>query len=134
MTTCACPIDMNINICDDNCITVEKEGFEKATEDTECYECGKIINQGGIIYVEEISPMDDEQPKYINTIRTCPACLSIRRELFCSFCYGRLMQDLEDYLIENDGHIPEDCMVGLIPEAQKTVLSMMDEYLEDENW
>lgn len=130
MSGCACAINTDVDEGDQ--VYIIDEGTITATSSILCYECSNMVNKGGSIYRERISPVETSTIKDCDTIYTCLTCLSIRKELFCGFFYGNLMWDLEEHITENNGFISEECLSSMIPEAREKVLKMIDAYLEQE--
>ena len=98
----------------------------KARKKHRCHECGKAILPGEE-YRYESGKWDDE----ISSFRTCLDCLSIRDEIFCSFVYGNVWEDLR-YEIQN-GSVPESCIAELTPRARDMVCEEIEESWEDNN-
>lgn len=130
MSGCACAINTDMDEGDQ--VYIIDEGTITTTASILCNECSTVINKGGSIYRERISHAKSSTIEECDTIYTCLTCLSIRKELFCSFFYGNLMWDLEEHITENNGFISEECLASMIPEAREKVLKMIDVYLEQE--
>lgn len=134
MSGCACTIneDVDVDVDAEDCVTIKKEEVFIAITDIPCHECDTIIKPGDSIYLEEILPICSPSNTPTDKIYTCFSCLSIRKELFCTFFYGNLMWDLQEHISENNGYVSEECLSGMIPEAREKVLKMIDAYLEQE--
>lgn len=98
----------------------------KALKEHKCYECGKIILPGEK-YCYESGKWADE----IHSYRTCLDCLSIRDEIFCSYVYGNIWEDLREQI---GGYgIPESCIANLTQRAREMVCEEIEgQWEEDE--
>lgn len=65
------------------------EKIVKARKEHKCCECGEKINKG-----EQYEKVIGKWDSGIDTIKTCLVCKTIREDLFCSWNYGMLKEDL----------------------------------------
>lgn len=117
---CNCQINTGYNA--DGNVELLGDGIRKALKDYTCMECGGHIKTGDK-YSHETYVFDGK----IQHHRMCTVCRNIRDVLFCSWCYGSLMDDLHNEISEG---ISEDCIVALEPDAREKVCDMVEGYWE----
>ena len=117
---CAC-----FSVDNDDHVTMLAETKRKARKHHRCDECMGTIFPGQT-YLEERYLFDGT----VSTHKTCPCCMSVREHLFCTFTYGELWVNLEDFLYDwmhydTDG-APWARIAKLTPAARAHVLLMIE--------
>lgn len=118
-----------------SCVYVENDGdvcaFErhkivKAKKAHKCSECGTSISAGEK-YEYSAGKWDGEI--FVN--KTCQTCLDIRKVIFCNgFCYGAIMVDLREHIIEMDCDISENFLSEMSPAARERVCKIIEDCWE----
>jgi hypothetical protein len=103
------------------------DNIRKARKEYICEECNIPINIRDT-YSHEVYIVEGEIMQH----RMCMVCRNIRDVLFCSWCYGLLMDDLRTEIVDGIDGIPEDLIAKLTPEARAKVCDMIEEYTEEE--
>lgn len=95
-----------------------------ARKDYKCSECGEEIKRGS-----RYEYVRGKWDVYFETYRTCEICIDIRRVLFCNgYAYEFMIADLEAYIDELSGNVPEDCLAEMTTAARNVVCSMIEDY------
>ncbi|MDA3834480.1 MAG: hypothetical protein PF495_13930 [Spirochaetales bacterium] len=115
---CECSID---NVESDGYAAILSEHVPKARKWHSCKECGRKIRPGEkyerAVFVDA----------GIQTHKTCPDCMSIRKNFFCSWEYGRVLEEFVEYAHNCSGSIPEVCIARLTPRAMEWVCNVIEE-------
>ena len=119
---CSCQIDIDIGD-----YAYEEVRCKKTTaiRNFKCCECRTIIPAGTEHWIDIVRG-DWVDPPRIDVFRTCLDCLSVRQEVFCNFQFSALWEMLYNFL-EDDGLIPEACIVRLTPKAREAVCNAIEE-------
>lgn len=96
-----------------------------ARKEHTCGECRQAIKAGDK-YRNEVFKFEGDIERY----KTCMDCMSLREEVFCSFYYGRLWDDLEDELSQSEGQLAESCIADLTPRARDWVCEIIEKVWE----
>jgi hypothetical protein len=62
----------------------------------------------------------------VNTYHTCADCESVRNNLFCSWTFCALWEDVADHLYDG-GTFDADCIALLTPRAREMVCEAIEE-------
>lgn len=119
---CAC-IDVDIDL--DCTVEILSDKTVMAKKEHKCCECKRAIEPGEK-YRNECLKFEGKLERW----KTCLDCLSVRREIFCSFYFGCLWDDLETELFENDGTLSEECVSSLTCKARERVCEIIDRVWE----
>lgn len=99
-----------------------KETRPKAHKQHICCECKRVIEVGEVYAYE--NGIWDFGPK---VYKTCPDCLSIRKEFFCDgHMYTEMWRDVRDHIDAADGIVSSECIQSLTPLARDKVFEIMD--------
>jgi len=92
----------------------------------ECYE--EVIAPGDTYHLETYS-----YDGFMETHKTCLDCESVRKHLFCGFCFGELWQDLFDNLdYYGEESIPWSDIAKLTKQAREKVLDYIERKIFDD--
>ena len=99
----------------------------KARKPHKCTECGQIIEPG--IKYEYVTGIWDGDS---HTYKTCPDCLSLRRQFFPrGYYYEGLWENFWNHVDSVDCEIPESCIAALTPGARAKVCAMIEKWWND---
>ena len=102
---------------------VVSERFTRARLPHTCMECGEQIHPGQLCYRERFVLHGKFTEHF-----TCHACKSLRDELFCSWTYGALWEDLRAEIDSADGELSMVAISRLHPKARAKVCDILEEY------
>lgn len=114
---CSIDVDSDYMKCD---LHVSK--VVKAKKHHKCCECGNIINPG-----EEYEKVVGKWDGYFSEYKTCKVCLEIRKNIFCSWCYSTMWQDLW-----NDTDAGRYFEYGMIDGLSLEAIDKIEKYFEKE--
>lgn len=115
---CTCRIQVGDG---DDFVELLRDAVITARKKHQCSECHRVIKPGEQ-YRMEVWVFECLG----ETHKTCMDCHSIRDNLFGDMIYGQIIQDLEDYIEESDGGIPEKCIAKLTPAARDRVCELIE--------
>lgn len=122
---CSCSIN-SYGGCDYDEISCYRMIEYKASKNHVCGECGTEIKKGAK-YKYESMRFDGEFHRY----KTCNDCISIRDNLFHSWLYENIIDDLKEEVRNCNGDIPEKCISKLTPRAREMVCGMIEDVWAD---
>lgn len=100
----SCQIDVD----HDSYAELHSERVVTARKRHKCGECGDMIEPGEQYEIVE-GLWDGEWSRH----KTCLPCRNARRDLMCSFCYGEIWADIEEYFTEEADFEDKDDMEWL---------------------
>jgi len=108
------------------------EKIVKARKIHKCGECGREISPG-----EKYEKVVGKWEGDLSSHKTCVDCLSIRDNFFCNgWAYGGIWEHLQEHLLEMQGSVSSDCLIGLTPKARESVCEHIEDiwerYFDDE--
>ena len=92
MSGCTCMIDVGVDAGDYAKVSTIK--IRKAKKEHTCYECQRKILPGE--KYEYVSAFYEENNRWTTT-HTCDTCLEIRTCYLCTYYYGNIWNDLQEY-------------------------------------
>ena len=122
---CGCSID---SYSDDYSNAFHTTSMRKARKEHVCGECGRKIARGES-YERSAGLFDGK----ILTDKTCPDCLSLREEFFCSWIYSTLWNDFECEVRENHEYISYAALANLTPAARAKACEIIEQVWSDED-
>lgn len=124
MKSCSCMIEGNI---DGEAPVFYSSKVVTARKQHVCCECNKPIPVG--TKYERYTAKWESDP--VITHKTCLICKEIRDVLFCGWTFTSMFDDLDEYILEVDGQVPESCITQLSEDAKKVVLDAIDAYIKE---
>lgn len=116
---CAC-IDVDID--GDGVELLRDKLLVSWTKKKVCGECRRLIFIGEK-YRFEVFQGEGKFDYHI----TCADCNSLRENMFCgSFYYGGIIGEIECYVSDADGDMPESCLAALTPGARARVCELIE--------
>ncbi len=118
---CSCEIDVHYE--DGEPVVCRSEKIVTAKKQHKCHECYRIIVAG-----EQY-----ERAKWIcdgrwELHKTCSDCLSLRKQFFSKgWLYGCLQADVEMFVDDVGGEVPEDCIARLTPAARDWICGLIED-------
>jgi len=115
-----------------SCISIETDGYPSfinfkikvAKKLHKCGECHKEIKIG-----EKYEYVVGTWDGYFSTHKTCHTCLEIRNTFICGgFCFGEILEYLEEHIKDEKGHISEDCLAELTPKTREIICEIIEKY------
>lgn len=121
---CACAIDPSYG-CDEAYSHTEPAMITSDSVE-KCTECSGKIQPG--TQHEHITFTYPESPnERRETCLTCPDCLSLRKNFFCSWAYGCLWDDFSEYVQEYLEDFPYALLAKLTPAARANACDIIEE-------
>jgi hypothetical protein len=122
--SCTCSIESWE--CDQSWEYVSLRIYE-AKKEHQCGECARKIKPG-----EKYEYVHGKFDQYLQTHKTCCDCLSIRDQLFCTWIYGEIWQDLNE-TFSNDPEPPSsECMMKMTKRGRDMICDLLEEIWDDE--
>lgn len=120
---CAC-IDVDLD--SDEISPFHREVKQIARKEHKCDECGRIISPG-----EKYEYAVNKWYGDLCVNKTCCDCLSVREAFFCTWYYGGIWEELDEYL--EPGECLSKALLEVTPAAREKISRILDEKVEDSN-
>lgn len=126
--SCSCVIDIDHN----SGPMFLSERIVQARKTHTCCECGCTIQRGD--HYEYVSGLwGSSWDGAWNNYKTCLDCVSVRQNLFCSWIYTQMWEDLYNRISCDDDNLPSsECMMGLTKRARDKVCDLYEEIWEED--
>ena len=123
--SCTCSID---NYDDGGFVACYSEKLVTSRKEHKCLECRRVIHKGEK-YLLAKGLFDGDWFR----VKICQDCQSICETFFCSRAFECMVDDLKEYIENQHGVIPSECMDLLTPGAKEMVIGLVDKYIKSEN-
>jgi uncharacterized UPF0160 family protein len=108
---------------------IKEEHIESARKKHRCSECDRVI-QFGEAYDTHLYSFDNHTKFH----KFCVDCQSLKKMFFCDgYEYGKIIERVIEHIVEMEGNISSDCIVGLTPGAREFVLDEIQAAYDDLN-
>jgi len=100
--------------------------IKKARKEHICSECFVKIHKGDS-YIYECGVFDGE----FGTNKICKDCQSLRGIFFCTYTWGGIWEEFEEYIYDNSCQVDYNKIERLTPKAKARAIDIIDECFED---
>lgn len=124
-----CSCDVDVDLSDGDSCDFVKTWFVKARKKHKCTECHSMI-WPGTEYEKVYGIWEGDSMVF----KTCPNCLSLRKEFFSGgYFLGTILDDFRTFVDEVDGGISEDCISHLTPVARGMVWDIIEKWWSEDD-